>query len=140
MSVKMIADRQAVQDVMLNYAAAVDERDIERYRACFSEDVEVVGFAENSIVGRDTWVEHVWGELQKYPYTQHLLAPMLAEINGDMARTRSDFQALHGLQQEQQGKPERFILWATYNTTMHRINGEWKIQRHELQVRGTSIQ
>lgn len=140
MSVEMIADRQAVQDLMLNYAAAVDERDIERYRACFLEDVEVVGFGKNTIVGRDTWVEHVWGELQKYPYTQHLLAPMLAEINGDMARTRSDFQALHGLAPAEQGSPERFILWATYHTTMRRINGEWKIQQHGLQVRGTSMQ
>lgn len=140
MSQEMMADRQALQDVMLNYAAAVDERDRERYRACFAEDVEVVGFGEHAIKGCDAWLEHVWGELAKYPFTQHLLAPMYAEIEGDVANTRSDVQALHGLPAAEQGSPERFILWATYHTTMHRINGDWKIQRHELQVRGTSMQ
>lgn len=140
MSLELMSDRQALQDVMLNYAAAVDERDIERYRACFAEDVEIVGFGENAIVGRDKWVEHVWGELEKYPFTQHLLAPMFAEVNGDIAHTRSDVQALHGLPPAEQGSPERFTLWATYHTTMYKKNGNWKIQRHELQVRGTSIQ
>ncbi|MFK7733894.1 MAG: nuclear transport factor 2 family protein, partial [Pseudomonadales bacterium] len=137
---EMIADRQALQDVMLNYAAAVDERDIERYRACFAEDVEVVGFGESVVKGRDVWTEHVWGELEKYPFTQHLLAPMFAEVEGDIAQTRSDVQAMHGLPKTEQGGPERFLLWATYCTTMHKINGEWKIQRHELQIRGTAMQ
>ena len=31
-------------------------------------------------------------------------------------------------------------LWATYNTDMKRINGEWKIARHHLESRGTRIQ
>jgi len=137
---ELIINRQALQDVMLNYAAAVDERDIERYRACFAEDVEIVGFGENVITGRDTWVDHVWGELEKYPFTKLLLAPMLAELTGDTAITRSDVQAMHGLPQTEQGGPERFILWAAYHTVMHQTDGEWRIQRHELQVRGPSTQ
>ena len=35
-------DRIELQDVMLSYAAAVDERDRERYGACFTDDVEVI--------------------------------------------------------------------------------------------------
>lgn len=39
-------DRRQLQDVMLSYAAAVDDRDMSRYRACFADDAEIVGFGE----------------------------------------------------------------------------------------------
>ena len=126
------ADRIALQDVMLDYAAGVDERDIERYRACFTDDVEVVGFGSGTYRGRDNWVEYVWGALDKYSATQHLLGPQHATINGDTARTRSDVQAMHVLE-----SGARFTLWATYITDMHREGERWLINRHELVVRAT---
>ena len=46
-------DRRQLQDVMLSYAAAVDARDMARYRACFADDVEIVGFGEATISGAD---------------------------------------------------------------------------------------
>jgi uncharacterized protein (TIGR02246 family) len=126
-------DRIELQDLMLHYAAAVDERDIERYKACFAEDVEVVGFGTQTYQGRDAWVEYVWSALEKYHATQHLLSPQFATIDGDEAQTRSDVQALHFLTAGE----ARFTLWATYKTNMRRSNGRWLISRHELVVCGT---
>ena len=108
------SDRIALQDVMLHYAAAVDERDIERYRACFTDDVEVVGFGTRTYRGREDWVAYVWEALQKYAATQHMLGPTLATINGDEADTRTDVQAVHFLADSD----TRFTLWATYKTDM----------------------
>ena len=128
------ADRIALQDLMLNYAAGIDERDFERYKACFAADVEVFNFGAESYRGLDAWLEYVWEALEKYSSTQHLLGPQLATIDGDLAHTRSDVQALHVTKEE---APKKFILWATYNTEMARINAKWKITRHDLTVRGT---
>ncbi len=97
MSLDLMNDRIALQDLMLNYAAGVDERDIERYRSCFAEDVVVVNFGDDDFHGRDTWVDYVWAELDKYTSTQHLLGPQFATISGERAETRSDVQALHYL-------------------------------------------
>ena len=36
-------DRRQLQDVRLSYAAAVDDRDMARYRSCFMDDAEIVG-------------------------------------------------------------------------------------------------
>lgn len=130
MALKNISDRIALQDVMLQYAAAVDERDLERYRACFSDDVEVVGFGTQTYRGIDEWVNYVWGALKKYRTTQHMLGPMFADIEGNEARTRSDVQALHVLAEDD----SRFTLWATYKTTMRCIDNRWMISRHELVV------
>ena len=127
-------DRIALQDAMLNYAAAVDERDYERYKACFAPEVEAFNFGDQTYRGRDAWLEYVWAALEKYSATQHLLGPQFATIEGDVARTRSDVQALHFTREE---KPKQIILWATYLTDMERRDGAWKIIRHELVVRGS---
>ncbi len=128
-------DRAALQDVMLRYAAGVDERDMAMYRSCFADDVEVVGFGQDTINGADAWVEYVIGALERFGPTQHMLGPQLATIDGDTAHTRNDVQALHQLKE-----PEKtlFTLWATYKTDMRRIDGDWKITRHELVSRATA--
>jgi hypothetical protein len=54
-----LADRLAIQDVMTRYAAGVDDRDMAQYRACFADDVEIVGFGGDPVQGADLWVEDV---------------------------------------------------------------------------------
>ncbi len=133
---KYVADRIAVQDVMLRYAAGVDERDMELYRSCFADEVEVVGFGDSTVNGADAWVEYVEKALAAYGPTQHMLAPQLATIDGDIAEARTDVQALHYLK-EPQGKT--LTLWATYKSRMQRSDSGWKIIRHELVSRGTKV-
>ena len=128
-----VADRIAVQDVMLRYAATVDEKDYAGYKALFTEDVEVVGMGPNVMQGIDEYYPWWKDALDKYDATQHMLSPTYAEISGDEAKTRTDVQAVH----YPNGETEITVtLWATYHTDMKRVDGEWKISRHELVVRG----
>ena len=126
-------DRQALQDVMLSYAAAVDDRDMDRYRACFADDVEIVGFSESVVNGADQWTESVENQLKAFSATQHLMSPQLATVLGDTASARADVQALHVLQDGS----GTFTLWATYLTDFARADEGWKIKRHELVIRST---
>lgn len=134
MTDRLTADRIALQDLMLDYAAGVDDRDRTRYSACFADDVEVVGFGDTTFHGRDAWTDHVFATLDKYSATQHLLGPQHAVVEGDTASTRSDVQAVHVLT-----GGGRFTLWATYLTDMRRAQGRWQICRHELVVRATHL-
>ena len=136
MSEPLIADRIALQDVLLKYAAGVDERDFDLYRSCFADDVEVLGFGEETVHGADNWLEFVKAALEQYGATQHMLGPQLATVSGNSATTRTDVQALHYLKER---KGATLTLWATYKSNMRRIDGEWKIIRHELVSRGTKI-
>ena len=127
-------DRRQLQDVMLSYAAAVDDRDMARYRACFAEDAEIVGFGEETVTGADAWTASVESQLDAFSSTQHLMSPQLASITGDTASARTDVQALHVLKD---GNGAIFTLWATYLTDFVRKEDGWKISRHELVIRGT---
>jgi len=127
-------DRRQLQDVMLSYAAAVDDRDMARYRACFADDVEIVGFGEAVVKGADTWTASVESQLEAFSATQHLMSPPLATVSDDAASARTDVQALHVLKD---GDGAMFTLWATYLTDFIRTADGWKIARHELVIRAT---
>ena len=128
--------RLAIQDVMTRYAAGVDDRDMDQYRACFADDVQIIGFGGDPVIGADDWVEDVRGKLEAFGATQHMLGPQLVTVDGDSASTRTDVQAMHYLKE----KPDSMLtLWATYLTDYRCITGEWKIVRHELVQRGTHI-
>jgi 3-phenylpropionate/cinnamic acid dioxygenase small subunit len=131
----MSQERLAIQDLLLNYAAAVDEGDRERYGACFTDDVEIIGFGSGPVTGRDTWLDYVFATLDKFQSSQHLLGTPLTTVDGDRASARTDFQAVHRFREGQDAT--RFILWGTYLTDMCRIEGNWKICRHQLVVRDT---
>lgn len=137
MSDQLTADRIALQDVMLRYAAGVDERDFDMYRSCFADDVEVLGFGDETFNGVDAWVDYVKTALERFGPTQHMLGPQLATVDGDTAHARTDVQALHYLK-EPEGAT--LTLWATYESDMRRTNGAWKIYRHRLVSRGTRVQ
>lgn len=132
-----IADRAAIQDVMLKYAASVDDRDLELYRSCFTNDVEVLNFGSRSYQGIDDWIAYVWSALDKYKSSQHLLSPPLITLNGDRASVRTNVQALHYFKE---GELETFMLWACYETEMQRLDQGWKISRHSLSVRGSKAE
>ena len=132
-----VADRIALQDVMLKYAAGVDERDFDLYASCFMENVEVLDFGETPINGRDEWVEYVKVALDNYGPTQHMLGPQLANVDGNDAHCRTDVQALHYLKQPE---GEILTLWATYETDMIRTDEGWKISKHRLVSRGIKQQ
>lgn len=132
-----IADRIALMDVMLKYAASVDDRNLELYRSCFADDVEVVGFGDQTYHGADAWTDYVRQALERFGPTQHMLSPQLATIDGDTAHCRTDVQALHYMKD---AADTTLTLWATYETEMKRIDGVWKISRHQLVPRGTRVQ
>lgn len=131
---RLTADRIALQDVMLRYAAGVDERDFAMYGACFAANVEVVGFGPQPFHRRDAWVAYVQQALEQYGATQHMLGPQLAAVDGDSAHCRTDVQALHYLKEP---AGQILILWATYETDMTRTADGWQIIRHRLVPRGT---
>lgn len=132
-----VADRIALMDVMLKYAKGVDERDLDLYRSCFADDVEVLGFGDQTYHGADAWTAYVTEALERFGATQHMLGPQLATVDGDSAQCRTDVQALHYMKD---APDTTLILWATYETDMKRVDGDWKISRHRLVPRGTRIQ
>ena len=73
-------DRRQLQDVMLSYAA-VDDRDMERYRAALWM-MQKSWDSERQLSEALTWTTSVESR-QAFSSTQHLMSPQLATISGD---------------------------------------------------------
>lgn len=135
-TIRYVSDRLALADVMQAYVKGVDERDMDLYRSIFTDDV-VASIGGTQYLGADAWLAFIVAALDRFGPTQHMLGPMLAEIDGDTAECRTDLQATHYLKDQ----PDTTVtLWATYEQTMKRVNGAWKIARHDIIQRGRRTQ
>jgi len=126
-------DRHAIQDVIVTYAASIDDRDFDAYRRCFAEDVELEGFGAKPIRGLDPWLAFVEKTLSSYRATQHMLGVPKIAIDGDRASMRTDVQAIHF---PVEAEAKTFLLWATYETQLERSGSGWQIRHHRLVARG----
>ena len=132
---RYIADRIAIMDVMVKYGTAVDAREMDRYRSCFTDDVLVVGYGPEDMEGADAYLDYVIAALENFPGTQHLMGNQVVDLDGDAARVHTEVQATHFLKED----PDAIMtLWATYVDDMVRgADGQWRIKRHELVRRGS---
>jgi hypothetical protein len=129
-----LADRLATQDVMVRYAACLDERDWVAYRDCFAPDVEFHDFGPQVISGVDAWIEFVEGVLDRFEATQHMLGPPRIVLSGSQAELRTELAAQHFYHEP---KGRIFSLWGSYRSTLVRLPERWCIRRHALETRAT---
>jgi 3-phenylpropionate/cinnamic acid dioxygenase small subunit len=129
-----LAERLAVQDVMVTYASSIDDRDFDTYRRLFHSEVEFEGFGSEPIRGVDAWLKFVEKQLEPYRQTQHLLGPPRVQVDGDRAHMRTDLQAMHF---KREPKGQIVWLWGAYRTEVAREAGVWTIRKHQLDVWGT---
>ena len=131
-----LADRIAVQDILLRYATSCDARDMDAYGSCFTEDAVISGFGSQTINGRQAWVDFVDEALKRFTATQHFIGNQVVELKGDKATMRTYVQATHFLV-DRPGTTS--TLFAIYHDELVRKNGEWQITDHRLEPLGTQV-
>jgi ketosteroid isomerase-like protein len=123
-------DRLAVADVMIRYATSVDQRDLDTYATCFTDDVVVTGFMPEPLTPRGPYVSWVGEALSKYSQTHHLLGNQVVTVDGDTAHLRTYVTASHVLASD---NDTMVILWGIYDDRLVRTAEGWKITHHHLE-------
>ncbi len=131
-----LADRLAVQDVMIRYATSCDRRDMDEYGACFAEDALVTGFGASDFNGRQAWVDYVAKALTRFSGTQHMLGNQRVWLDGDTAKLQTSVQATHFLADR---PGTTLTLFATYYDDLVKRNGTWEITNHRLEPVNTQL-
>jgi hypothetical protein len=133
-----LADRQAVVDVCVNYALALDSRDWARLRECFTaEAVADYGGAINA--GYDAIEATCRAALEPLDASQHLLGNHLVTLdaaNRDAATSVCYFQAQH-VKAGLAGGPH-FVVAGRYDDGLVRTDRGWRIQHRTLTIMWTS--
>ena len=127
---QQLQDIHDIGQVMIRYATSVDQRDMERYRSCFTDDVEVTGFSAGAVNGLDTYANWVSGALANFAATHHQITNQEVTVDGDSAHLRSYVQATHVMAAD---TDSLMILWAIYDDKLIRTEAGWKITHHRLE-------
>ena len=95
MDLQYLADRLAISDFLTTYAHAVDTKDWELYRSCFTDDADIDYTSAGGIRGTlDEIVTWMGSTMVMFDATQHLVSNEMVEIDGDTATVRAMFYNL----------------------------------------------
>ena len=130
-----VADRLAISDVIIQYAAALDQRDWRLLRSLMLErvwiDYRSFDPQLNLEMSAADWAERVRG-LEGFDATQHISSNHLHRINGHQASCTSYMQAGHFLT-----RPDgdyHCFLYGHYITDLLRTAKGWKIVKVTLTI------
>ncbi len=133
-----LADERAVERVLADFAAALDERDWDSFAALFEPEVEVEnpyffgpGPQRHAARAYADAARTVLGGLDA---TQHLIANPRVDVAGEEARARASMTARHFLANDR-GAPS-FDMGGAYDMRLRRgADHAWRIARLALKVR-----
>ena len=128
-------DRQAIVDVCTSYALALDSRDWERLRRCFTDDA-VADYGGASSDGYPTIEQTCRQALEPLSASQHLLGNHLVRVDGERAESTCYFQAQHVMSGLQGGSD--YIVAGRYDDRFLRTGEGWRIAHRKLTVMWTS--
>ena len=92
MDLQTLADRIEINDLLTTYATSVDNKDWAMYRTVFTPDAfidyESAGGVKGTLDEVVAWMETT---MAGFPMTQHLVANVGVELDGDAAKVRAMF-------------------------------------------------
>ena len=124
-----LADRLAISDVLVRYATALDSRDWELWRTCFTEDA-VLDYETSGVFDREGFVAYASKALT-FAVTQHYVVNHVVELDGDRARSRSYVLAQHVYAAD----GALFSLGGVYDDELVRTLDGWRVARRHLTSR-----
>jgi 3-phenylpropionate/cinnamic acid dioxygenase small subunit len=131
----LLLDRQAIVDVCVRYATALDRRDWELFRTCFTPDATGEYSGLGSLNGYDDFERVCRRALEPLRASQHLLGNHAVVVTRDEAEATCYFQAQH----VKPGTPggDTYIVAGTYTDHHVRTTEGWRIARRRLDVTWT---
>ena len=121
-------DRQAIVDLTIAYAWALDMREFELLRNIFLPEATALLVDERT--GVDSIIERVRSALEPLDASHHLIGNHQVTVDGDRATCRCYLQAQHVREGTQGGS--NYIFAGRYEDDLVRTAAGWRIARRTL--------
>ena len=130
-------DRLNIIDIINKYAHAVDEKDYDLFKTLFIEDVETkfvfdpTFFGGETIIikGIDDYMEYIKESGSLFRSSQHLIGNILITATDSSVKVKSHLNS-RGYYKDDINRS--VSLWGYYETYLKKIDGNWKITRHDF--------
>ncbi len=130
-----LAAKQEITEVCFRYGIALDNRDWKTLSTCFTEDAQAFYLSMPACHSYAEIEERVRTALEPLDATQHLIANVTAEVNGDEATCICYLQAQHVKTGTSGG--DNFTIAGKYLDKFVRTDGGWRIKDRRLEAMWT---
>jgi ketosteroid isomerase-like protein len=128
LSTQEISDRIEIEQLLIRYCYAIDQRDWDAYRAVYTDDAVIDDVSAGPGNSVDDMVEFLSGALERVVLIQHAISTSLIEIDGDAARARTVCHCPVVLDRGN-GDSQMFFQGLWYVDELVRTPDGWKIAR-----------
>lgn len=134
MNLQTLLDERAIYRQLMKFAAAMDSGDWDSLTSVTTDDfVSDTGMGD--IHGRDACIEFMRSFLDNCGTTQHLLANVVIDVDGDSATSSAYVCDMHLASNEASG--ESFRTLGIYRDEWVRMGNEWLMSRRKKDNRAT---
>jgi hypothetical protein len=126
MSTQEISDRLAIEQLLIRYCHAIDQRDWDAYRAVYTHDAVIDDVSAGPGNSVDDMVAFLPQALEKVVLIQHAISTSLVSIDGDTATAKTICHCPVVLDRGD-GKTQMFFQGLWYDDELVRTPDGWKI-------------
>jgi ketosteroid isomerase-like protein len=128
MSTQEISDRLEIEQLLIRYCHAIDQRDWDGYRSVYTDDavIDDVGAGKGNSV--DDMVEFLTRGLQQVVLIQHSISTSLVDIDGDRASAKTVCHCPVVVDRGS-GETQMFFQGLWYLDELVRTGDGWKISK-----------
>jgi 3-phenylpropionate/cinnamic acid dioxygenase small subunit len=123
------ADRSAIGDVILRYAAAMDTQDWDLLRSCFQPGARTVMDRVGEFDTCEALIELLAPRLTIFAALQHFVSNVLISGDGDAATARTYFVSHHV---PKSGDP--YTYGGTFEFGFARDSAGWRVSSHAIRI------
>ena len=120
-ALRLLADREAIAELVRTYARAVDQRDFATIRGCFAPDFRAAAWAPGNM-DRDETMAYIEG-VAIFRSTMHMMGNQLIHVEGDTATAVTRALLTHRID----SSPDRHEHAPRYLERLARRDGRWVI-------------
>ena len=127
LSLQQISDRIEINDLLVRYTSAIDQKDWVLLDECFTPDAHLDYTSAGGIAG-DYPKVRAWLEaaLAPFPMTVHYITNSVVELSAETATARTAVLNPMGFRNED-GSMHQFTVGAYYNDRLARTADGWRI-------------
>ena len=131
-----LEEKQAIEELILNYAWGIDSRDWTLFRSIFADELEMdfssFSGSPAATLSAEAWVAGCQALLPGFDATQHVLTNFMINVAGETATARVYMQAEHFIANA--AGDNSHTLGGYYMHRLRRTGAGWKIHGTTLTV------
>jgi uncharacterized protein (TIGR02246 family) len=132
--VDQLVAREAIREVLADYARALDGKDRERLARAFTADGVLVS-ADGTERTVEEFAGYVEGVLERFVSTMHFVGSQSVEVDLDRGRAEASTYAVAYHLQPDGSDLADLVMGLDYLSELRHEDGGWRIARHHIRPR-----